>query len=73
MEAVLSNLVNYKDVVVYGVEIKGQEGRAGMAAILDPEESLDFKQLVDGMKKALPTYAKPMFIRILNELDMTGN
>lgn len=72
VEGVLSNLVNYKDVVVYGVEIKGQEGRAGMAAILDPDESLDFKQLIDGMKKSLPNYARPMFIRILKELDMTG-
>lgn len=92
VEAVLSNLVNYKDVVVYGVEVKtanchpfwfginltcvlqvrGQEGRAGMAAILDPDESMDFKTLADGVKKVLPTYARPIFIRVLNHLDMTG-
>lgn len=72
VEAVLSNLVNYKDVVAYGVEIRGQEGRAGMAAILDPEESLDLKSLAEGVRKVLPSYARPIFIRMLNKLDMTG-
>ncbi|CAH0557667.1 unnamed protein product [Brassicogethes aeneus] len=72
VEAVLSNIVSYKDVVVYGVEIRGQEGRAGMAAILDPEGSVDLKQLAEGVKRALPSYARPIFIRILQKLDMTG-
>ncbi|CAG9825429.1 unnamed protein product [Phaedon cochleariae] len=73
VEDVMSNLVNYKDVIVYGVEIKGQEGRAGMAAVFDPEETLDLKQLVGGLKKMLPAYARPIFIRILMKIDMTGN
>ncbi|XP_023020391.2 fatty acid transport protein 1 isoform X2 [Leptinotarsa decemlineata] len=72
VEAVISNLVDYKDVVVYGVEIRGQEGRAGMAAILDPEESIDLKKLVDGLKKTVPTYARPIFVRILRKIDLTG-
>lgn len=72
VEAVLSNIVNYKDVVVYGVEIKGQEGRAGMAAVLDPENSLDLDSLAEGIKKELPSYARPIFVRTLRKLDMTG-
>lgn len=91
VEAVLSNLVDYKDVVVYGVEvillfrwyqscllnwiyfqIKGQEGRAGMAAILDPEQTTDLKALIQGIRKALPSYARPIFIRILQKMDLTG-
>lgn len=72
VEAVISNLVDYKDVVVYGVEIRGQEGRAGMAAILDPEEAVDLKQFVQGVKKTLPSYARPIFIRLLRKIDMTG-
>ncbi|XP_017773069.1 PREDICTED: long-chain fatty acid transport protein 4-like [Nicrophorus vespilloides] len=72
VEAVLSNLAAYKDVVVYGVEIRGQEGRAGMAAILDPEGTLEFRGLADGIKKGLPSYARPIFIRTLTKLDMTG-
>ncbi|XP_066141587.1 long-chain fatty acid transport protein 4 isoform X1 [Euwallacea fornicatus] len=73
VEAVISNLVNYKDVVVYGVEIRGMEGRAGMAALYDPEGSIDLNQhFLSGLKKSLPPYARPFFIRILTKLDLTG-
>ncbi|XP_050517420.1 long-chain fatty acid transport protein 4-like [Diabrotica virgifera virgifera] len=72
VEAVISNLVDYKDVVVFGVEIRGQEGRAGMAAILDPEEKVDITRLMAGVKKTLPSYARPIFIRILRKIDLTG-
>lgn len=51
----------------------GVEGRAGMTAIYDPERSLDLKLLGEGLKKALPAYARPLFIRVLSELPMTGN
>lgn len=54
-------------------QIHGQEGRAGMAAILDTENTVDLKALSDGVKKCLPAYARPIFIRILHKLDMTGN
>ncbi|ENN77457.1 hypothetical protein HUJ04_002737 [Dendroctonus ponderosae] len=73
VEAVISNLVSYKDVVVYGVEIRGMEGRAGMAALYDPERSVDLNaDFREGLKKALPAYARPMFVRILTKLDLTG-
>lgn len=72
VEAVISNIVDYKDAVVYGVEIRGQEGRAGMVAILDPEEKVDLKKFVQGVKKTLPSYARPIFVRILRKIDLTG-
>ncbi|KAJ8921036.1 hypothetical protein NQ315_015832, partial [Exocentrus adspersus] len=72
VEAVISNLVDYKDVVVYGVVVRGQEGRAGMAAVLDPDETVDLNKLVEGVKKTLPSYARPIFIRILRKIDLTG-
>ncbi|RZC32918.1 long-chain fatty acid transport protein 4, partial [Asbolus verrucosus] len=72
VEAVLSNVIAYKDVVVYGVEIKGHEGRAGMGAIFDPDSTVNLAELAEGTKKALPSYARPVFIRILKKLDMTG-
>lgn len=68
----ISNIVDYKDAVVYGVEIRGHEGRAGMVAILDPEEQVDMKKFVQGIKKSLPSYARPMFVRILRKIDLTG-
>jgi solute carrier family 27 fatty acid transporter 1/4 len=45
VEGVLSNLVQLRDVAVYGVEIPGIEGRAGMAAIYDPNLDIDVEQL----------------------------
>jgi len=70
---VISNLVDYKDVVVYGVEIRGMEGRAGMAALFDPSRSVDLnKDFLEGLKRSLPIYARPIFIRILTKLDLTG-
>lgn len=43
-----------------------------MAAILDPDGSLDLKELLKGMEKVLPPYARPMFIRIVKTIDLTG-
>lgn len=72
VEAVVSNLINYKDAVVYGVEVRGQEGRAGMAAIFDPDSEVELNVLAEGVRKALPSYARPIFIRVLRKLEMTG-
>lgn len=44
-----------------------------MAAILDENESLDLKKLADDMKEHIPSYARPLFIRILTKIDLTGN
>ncbi|KYQ58100.1 Long-chain fatty acid transport protein 1 [Trachymyrmex zeteki] len=63
VEAVISNVIGLKDATVFGVE---------MVAIFDPENSLDLKGLVGKLKKVLPNYAIPRFIRILSELPMTG-
>ena len=43
-----------------------------MAAIYDPEQNINLKDLAHGVKKALPTYARPLFVRVLAELPMTG-
>ncbi|XP_022901811.2 long-chain fatty acid transport protein 4-like isoform X1 [Onthophagus taurus] len=72
VEAVVSNIVDYKDCVVYGVEIVGQEGRAGMAAILDPENTINLEKMVTELQKNLPAYARPIFVRVLKTVDMTG-
>lgn len=53
-------------------QVPGAEGRAGMAAIVDPEGILDLKAVAEGLKKALPSYACPLFIRVLKEIDVTG-
>ena len=72
VEAVVSNVADLKDVCVYGVEVPGCEGRAGMAAILDPTKSLDLAALAKELNNVLPAYARPLFVRLVSALDMTG-
>ncbi|XP_018053881.1 PREDICTED: long-chain fatty acid transport protein 4 isoform X2 [Atta colombica] len=72
VEAVISNVIDLKDATVFGVEVPGNEGKTGMVAIFDPKNSLDLKGLTGKLKKVLPNYAIPRFIRILSELPMTG-
>ena len=72
VESVLSNVLNQQDTIVYGVEIPGVEGRAGMAAIVEPSGGLDLKTFLSAIKNQLPSYATPLFIRIVQQLDITG-
>lgn len=72
VEGVVSKVAGNKDAVVFGVEVPGAEGKAGMAAIVDPECSLDLTEFLNGLKKNLPPYAYPLFLRILKEIDVTG-
>lgn len=43
-----------------------------MAAIVDPNNEINLETLSIGIRGSLPPYARPIFIRILNELPMTG-
>lgn len=43
-----------------------------MAAILDPNDNINIQSLSGGVKKVLPFYARPIFIRIVTKMDMTG-
>ena len=54
------------------MEIPGTEGRAGMAAIPDPERRVDLTKLYAGMVDKLPNYARPIFLRFVEEIDVTG-
>jgi len=69
-------LNGFKDVNmsnVYGVKIPGCEGRAGMAAFsLDDVNSFDWDGFSDYVQSSLPKYARPLFIRIIQEMDTTG-
>ena len=73
VENIISKHLNSAEVVVYGVEIPGQEGRAGMAAIkLETEFEINMQDLSQKIKNDLPSYAKPLFLRLLSQLEHTG-
>jgi fatty-acyl-CoA synthase len=59
------------DATVYGVEVPGHDGRAGMAAIV-VGEGFDLAALHRHLAASLPVYARPVFVRIRAELDTTG-
>ncbi|KAF4519645.1 hypothetical protein B566_EDAN004982 [Ephemera danica] len=52
--------------------VPNTEGRAGMAAILDPDGSLDLSSLASDLQVLLPAYAQPLFLRITDKLELTG-
>ncbi|CAL1260944.1 unnamed protein product [Larinioides sclopetarius] len=72
VEGMISNILHHTDSVVYGVEVPGNEGRAGMAAISDPEHKVDLKLLFKELSLSLPAYAVPLFTRICDNLESTG-
>ncbi len=43
-----------------------------MAAIVDTENSLDLAALAKELQYVLPSYARPLFIRLVKEIDLTG-
>ncbi len=58
---------------VYGVDICGAEGKAGMAAItLKPGHQFDEAAFTAYVDRELPAFARPVFVRIQQQQDTTG-
>lgn len=43
-----------------------------MAAIGDKDNTLDLTRLANGLRKELPPYARPLFVRAVRDVEMTG-
>jgi len=71
VEQRLADAPGVKEVIAYGVPVPGQDGKAGMVAlILDGKfKAADFAAWVDN---ELPTYARPTFVRMLKAAETTG-
>ncbi len=67
----LSVLPGVKEANVYGVAVPGMDGRAGMAALVTAP-GFDIAGLADGLAGNLPAYARPVFVRLLPEIEITG-
>jgi citronellyl-CoA synthetase len=59
---------------VYGVNVPNADGRAGMAALAlrDGVKQLDLAAFSDFVQRSLPSYARPVFLRIHPEMEVTG-
>ena len=56
---------------VYGVTVPGTDGRVGMAALV-AEQTLNLAGLRQHLASTLPPYARPMFLRMRSNADLTG-
>ncbi|KAM3917904.1 long-chain fatty acid transport protein 3 [Leptodactylus fuscus] len=70
---IMSGLECFQEVNVYGVSVPGHEGRTGMAAVtLRPEHQLDLDQVFAHVVEFLPSYARPRFLRVMDQMESTG-
>ncbi len=70
--SILNRAPGVSETNVYGVDVPGHEGRAGMAAVvLFPGAEFDGRSFYE-TAEVLPTYARPLFVRVVPEMDVTG-
>jgi fatty-acyl-CoA synthase len=60
-----------KHANVYGVTVPGTEGRAGMATLVT-EDELELAEFHQHLINRLPPYARPLFLRVRKNVDLTG-
>ncbi|MBK8544494.1 MAG: long-chain-acyl-CoA synthetase [Caulobacteraceae bacterium] len=68
---VISRYPGVDEANVYGVKIGKLDGRAGMAAIT-PGDGFKIEGLRDYLVHELPSYARPLFIRMAPAIETTG-
>jgi fatty-acyl-CoA synthase len=59
------------DGVVYGLQVPGTDGRAGTAALIVNQE-FDLAEFHADVAQRLPSYARPVFLRLLSSIEATG-
>jgi fatty-acyl-CoA synthase len=73
VEAAVSADLGVEAVTVFGVQVPGADGRAGMAAVVLKEgQQFDGKALANMLYERLPRYAVPLFVRVVDSLDQTS-
>ena len=69
----IGELAGVELCAVYGVQLPGADGRAGMAAlVLRDGRALDGCALYAHVAQHLPGYARPAFVRVIVAADLTG-
>jgi len=59
------------ETTVYGVAVPGTEGAAGMAVLVGGGD-LNLVELRKHLARRLPPYARPLFLRLRDGIDVTG-
>jgi fatty-acyl-CoA synthase len=71
VEETIGQLAGIEETNVYGVAIPGRDGRAGMAAVV-VNPTFDLAALHKHLDNSLPDYARPLFLRIRGEMEVTS-
>ena len=63
-----------EEAIVYGVEIPGTNGKAGMVTLVPHSNGgeFDVNSLFAYLRDNLPTYAVPVFVRVTHAIEKTG-
>jgi len=71
VEQRLAGAPGVREVIAYGVPVPGAEGKAGMVTLVVEGRfsAKDFATFADGQ---LPSYARPVFVRLAKTLETTG-
>ena len=69
---VIAGVPGILEVNVYGVEIPGCSGRAGMASLVVDEARFDPARVREAVHAGLPGYARPLFLRLTRAMEVTG-
>ncbi len=69
--AILGACPGVTDALVYGVEVPGAEGKAGMAALV-VDGTFSLKAFRQHVHASLPAYARPLFVRLCGAIETTA-
>jgi fatty-acyl-CoA synthase len=67
----LSSVPGIRETNIYGVHVPGHDGRAGMAALV-VDGSFDIAGLGGRLESHLPAFARPLFLRLQPQIEVTG-
>lgn len=71
VELRLAEAPNVAEAIVYGVSVPGAEGKAGMACLV-PDGRFNAKSFASYVDLELPSYARPVFLRLRKAMETTG-
>jgi fatty-acyl-CoA synthase len=71
VELRLAEAPNVAEAIVYGVPVPGADGKAGMACLVS-DGRFNAKAFAAYVDAELPSYARPVFLRLRKTMDTTG-
>ena len=71
VEETIAQFRGVQESNVYGVSVPGRDGRAGMAALV-VNGRFDLAAFRQHLLDTLPDYARPLFVRLRGEMDVTS-